>query len=109
VGLIGVVVGSVFVSKGFSEQSTANANYAKYCPCPSMTDPNYVKFVQPDDQAAPKDKTLGAAFLGIGGAALVTGVALIIVGKPKPPPASSSAIHLTPWFSGTAGGFRGTF
>ena len=59
------------------------------------------------DSDAATDKTIGAATLSVGAAALVTGVVLIAVGKPKP--AAAAKARVEPWFGGTSAGLRGTF
>jgi hypothetical protein len=113
VGIAGVAVGSVFLAKGFSAASASSSLSKMICLPPSYTmcpngTPAQVSQLKSDDSTASSSKTLGAVLVPIGGAALVAGVALIVIGKPKPPAATSS-VQITPWFSGTGGGFRGSF
>jgi hypothetical protein len=114
VGVAGVAVGGYFLAQGFSAQSTANANALK----DGCTGPNGTKClpsmagavamnVTPFDNTAAKDKTIGGVAVGIGGLALGAGVALLIVGKPKP--ASAPHAQIVPYFTGTGGGLRGSF
>ena len=110
VGLVGVVVGSIFVAQGFSKTSQANG----LCNLPMGACPvSMMGQIQSLDNTAATDKTIGAVALGIGGAALVTGVVLLVVGKPKPAaaalPAAASKASIEPWFGGTSGGLRATF
>jgi hypothetical protein len=119
VGVAGVVVGSLFMAKGFSSQSAANAAaVAAGCTNGGLTCPNTPKVaaakatINADDKDAANQKTIGAIGLAVGGAALVTGVVLIVIGKPKPAAAAAAPpprASVTPWFSGTAGGLRGEF
>jgi hypothetical protein len=113
-GLVGVVVGAVFVAKGFSTQSQANTDFNTLCPmgiCKGTMAQMVAaqNQVNSEDSSAASQKTVGTAILAVGGAALVTGVVLIVVGKPKPGAAAPAAATVTPWFTGTAGGLLGTF
>jgi hypothetical protein len=115
VGVAGVVVGAVFLSKGFSSASSANGLAQMICTPPSYTVCSGGTAAQhsqltSDDSNAASGKTIGAIALPVGVAALGAGVALLIVGKPKPaaaaPPPQASVV---PWFAGTSGGLQGTF
>ncbi len=117
VGAAGVAVGAVFLAKGFASASQANTLSMQVCVPPSYTQ---CPFASPTDEAnlktydsnAASQKTLGGILLPVGGVALGVGVALIIVGKPRPATGAVSApsrVSVTPWFGGTSGGFRGEF
>jgi hypothetical protein len=112
-GVAGVAVGAVFLSKGFSAQSTANANAAADgctnhgLTCMGQAGILAMMNVTPFDNTAAKDKTIGGAVLPIGVAALGAGVALLVVGKPKPAAAPHASV--APYVIGTGGGLRGSF
>jgi hypothetical protein len=102
-GLGGVVVGAVFLSKALSTQSDADAlNDAcgKHC---SLAQQGAVKAADLDAAHARTGALVGFA---AGGVALAAGVTLIVIGKPKP---RTTGLTMTPWFSGEMGGVRGTF
>jgi hypothetical protein len=108
-GVVGVVVGSIFLTKGFSTQSQADSLAMMLCTsggtkCPTSAKPK----IDPLDQSAAQQKTGGVVGLGIGGAALVAGVVLLAIGKPRPAQAPAAAT-VAPFFSGDAAGVRGTF
>jgi hypothetical protein len=111
VGVAGVAAGAAMAAKGFSTQSTANANaIADGCTsngsvCTGAAGVKATTNVTPLDETAAKDKTIGAVLLPIGIAALGGGVALLIIGKPKPAAQGS----MVPFFTGTGGGVRGAF
>ncbi len=117
VGIVGLVVGGVFFAKSGSTQSEANADATSKLGGCSTSNPSdcskstpaqvaYISHtVTPLDQSAASQKTIGSLGVAVGGAALVTGVVLIVVGKPKP----ANAAGIEPWFGGSAGGLRGTF
>jgi hypothetical protein len=114
VGVAGIAGGSVLLANGFAAQKTANTNArndgclgADGTMCTKAMAPMVAMNVTPFDQTAAKDKTIGGVLVGVGGAALVAGVALLIVGKPKP--AAAPRAHIVPYFTGTGGGLRGSF
>jgi hypothetical protein len=117
VGLAGLVVGSIFVAKGFSTQSSANAladmydchHTGKLCldPTHNPSDKAIADKITQQDSDAAKQKTIGVIGLGVGAAALAGGVALIVVGKPKP--AAPAKASVEPWFDGSSVGLRGSF
>jgi hypothetical protein len=114
VGVAGVAIGGYFLAQGFSAQKTANANAIKDgctgtdgSDC-TKADPTVVKSnVTPFDSTAAKDKTIGGVAVGVGAVALAAGVALVVIGKPKP--AGAPRAHIVPYFTGTGGGLRGSF
>ncbi len=111
VGVAGLVVGGLFMSKGASAQSTANANaVTDGCTnggltCLTSMQSAVAANVTPFDNTAAHDKTIGAIAIPVGAAALVTGAVLIVIGKPK----SATRTGVVPWFTGTAGGLQGEF
>ena len=103
VGVGGLAVGAVFMAKGGSLQSQADdaaSACGKHCTLAQQ------KTIIGQDNDAASAKTIGVVGLIGGGVALAAGVTLIIVGKPKPKPASA---FVSPWFSGNAAGLRGEF
>ncbi len=111
VGVAGIAVGAVFLSKGATTQNQANAAAeAIGCTdgglmCLTSMQPAVTAQVTPLDKTAAQDKNIGGVALGVGAAALVTGAVLIVIGKPRP----ASQASVTPWFTGTAGGVAGQF
>lgn len=104
-GVGGVVVGAVFLSKAMSTQSDAdklNDACGKLCNKPQQA------AVRALDVDAAHSRTAALIGLGVGGVALAAGVTLIVLGKPKPK-APTAGMTMTPWFSGDMGGVRGTF
>jgi hypothetical protein len=102
-GLGGVVVGAVFLSKAMSSQSDADAladACGKHC---SLAQQSAVKAADLDAAHARTGALVG---LAAGGVALAAGVTLIVLGKPKP---ATTGLTMTPWFSGEMGGVRGSF
>jgi hypothetical protein len=61
-----------------------------------------------DDEAKGK-KTMGVVGLAVGGVALVAGVAMIVVGKPKATAQAPLSPHVTPWIGAREIGLMGTF
>jgi hypothetical protein len=113
VGVAGVAVGAFFVAKGFSDQNAGNALCGTSSACPIA----FKAQILADDQDAVNNKNIGVAVLAVGGAALVGGVTMIIVGKPRPRAAATassrgapwSSVSMAPWFAGTSGGVLGKF
>jgi hypothetical protein len=117
VGVGGVAAGAAILAKGFSAQSTANANAVNLgclppdgtsCPA-SVTQAELASNVAPYDHTAAKDKTIGGVLVPIGVAALGGGVALLVVGKPKTPAQGSAFPFVAPFLAGPFGGVRGAF
>ena len=113
VGVVGIAVGAVFLSKGASTQSQADAKAVMLgctdggATCNTSLMSAVTAQVTPLDKTAAQDKTIGAAGVAVGAAALATGVVLIVIGKPAG--GTSPRASVVPWFSGTAGGLRGEF
>ena len=102
-GLGGVVVGAVFLTKALSTQSDADAladACGKSC---SLAQQNAVKAADLDAAHARTGALIG---LAAGGVALAAGATLIVLGKPKP---TTTGLTMTPWFSGDMGGVQGIF
>jgi len=113
VAVAGIAIGATFLSKGASVQSQANAAAVKIgCTgssgeqCFTSMEPAVTAQVTPLDKTAAQDKTIGVVGISVGVAALAAGAVLIAIGKPRP---AASQAHVTPWFSGTAGGLAGQF
>jgi hypothetical protein len=103
-GLVGVVVGSFFVAKGFEFSGEADKK-SKACVLGGCLPFQKQQILDLDAQAA-NAKNIGIAAFVVGGAALVGGVTLIVIGKPTPRRAGA---YVAPWFSGNAGGILGAF
>ena len=105
IGIGGVVLGAVFLSKRSSTQADADRRQAMCVsagnPCPKA----------PHDQIHALDvdaaKSGNIALIGFvaGGVLLGTGITLVVLGKPKP----TAAATVTPWLTGSMGGLQGTF
>jgi len=105
-GLGGVVVGALFLSKSSSKQSEANDLHDRCVAAPKLcTAANKATVTSLDSDAASKG-TIAVIGFAAGGVALAAGVTLLVVGKPK---AKTSGATVTPWFSGDMGGLQGTF
>jgi hypothetical protein len=103
-GVGGVVLGAVFMSKAGSTQGDADKRYdacTKLPRCPKAEQDAIGSL----DTSAAGQKTIGAVGIIAGGVLVAGGVTLIILGKPKAKPVA----EVTPWFSGNAAGLRGTF
>jgi hypothetical protein len=114
VGVGGVVVGAIFLAKGFSAASQSSSLAQMICTPPAFTTCHGGTMAQQaqlmsDDSNAASGKTIGAIALPVGAAALGIGAALIVVGKPKPAAAPAPRASIAPWFAGTSGGLRGEF
>ncbi len=106
VGIGGIVVGALFISKAGSTQGEADQKNTecemlkKQCPRSLTAERDTL------DRKAASLKTIAAVgFIG-GGVALAAGVTLIVLGKPTPKVAGAT---VTPWFTGSMGGLQGTF
>lgn len=102
-GLGGVVVGAVFLSKALSTQGEAddlNDVCGKRC---NTAQQSAVRALDVDAAHARTGALIGFA---AGGVALAAGVTLIVLGKPRP---KTTGVTMTPWLSGDMGGVRGTF
>jgi hypothetical protein len=114
VGVAGAAVGGAFLAKSLSAASNANnlqqmlCNPPSYTTCPSSkgTMTQFSQLTGYDSDAA-TGKAIAAVGLPVGGAALVAGVVLLVVGKPSP--AASPRAFVAPWFGGTSGGLQGAF
>jgi hypothetical protein len=115
-GVVGVVVGAVFMAKGGSTQSSADAAAQKYgctnggldCAKPAtQAQRDAMNDIDQLDKDAAKQKTIGVIGLAAGGAALAGGVTLFLLGKPKHGSANKAGVE--PWFGGTSFGLRGAF
>jgi hypothetical protein len=105
-GASGVVVGALFLTKGSATQSDADLlQDACVKPGSSCTKTQREAIHALDVDAAGK-KTIALVGFVAGGVALAAGVTMIVLGKPK---AKASGATVTPWFTGDAGGVRGTF
>lgn len=102
-GVGGVALGAVFLSKAASTQSEADGGFAA---CGKHCSPAQQSAIHNRDVDAAHARTIAVVGLAAGGVALATGVTLLVIGKPK---AKSTGATVTPWFSGDMGGLRGTF
>lgn len=102
-GLGGMAVGAVFLSKALSTQSEADALDDG---CGKSCDTSQQSAVKALDVKAAHARTGALLGLAAGGVALAGGITLIVLGKPKP---KTTGVTMTPWFSGDMGGVQGTF
>jgi hypothetical protein len=103
VGLAGVVVGSAFLANGLGLSADADG---KDRACRPNCNPLQQKQIHDIDVRAANAKNTALAAFVVGGAALIGGVTLIVLGKPAPKRARA---FVAPWFSGNAGGIHGAF
>lgn len=117
-GVAGLVLGAAFLVTGTSQQSLADGKAqglgctgAGFTQCPPSQAGAVNAEVTPLDQTAALDKNVAGAAFAVGGAALVAGVVMIVVGKPQPRVAAAgpSRVSVAPWFGGTSGGVLGEF
>jgi hypothetical protein len=106
VGLGGVAVGAVFLGKGTSTQSDADAMQSVCEPVTKACTKSVRDQVRVLDVDAAHSKTIATVGFIAGGALLVGGVTMIVLGKPK---AKVTGATVTPWFNGTTGGLAGSF
>ncbi len=106
VGLGGVAVGAVFLGKGTSTQGDADAMQTACEPVTKLCTKALRDQVRVLDVDAAHQKTIATVGFIAGGALLVGGVTMIVLGKPK---ATVTGATVTPWFNGTVGGLAGSF
>ncbi len=104
VGVVGVALGTVFIvgakSKGDKADEAYDACGGPSCP---TADRGYVQSLE-DDQA--RNKTFAAVSFGVGGAAIATGITLLILGNKH---ANPDAAAITPMLGYRSLGLRGAF
>lgn len=105
-GVVGAVVGSVFLAKRGSASSDGN-NMFDACN-PRVCTASEKSAISDKDSQAASAGTLATTFYIVGGAALVTGVVVLVTGAKKSAPPSNAA-YVAPWFGGASGGLRGAF
>ncbi|MEP7124390.1 MAG: hypothetical protein ABJE95_25910 [Byssovorax sp.] len=105
VGIGGVVLGAVFLSKSSATQADADTKQAGCVQLGKACTPAMRSTIHGLDVDAASSGNIALVGFVAGGVLLATGVTLIIVGKPKP----RAAATVTPWFTGNMGGLQGTF
>ncbi|APR78152.1 Hypothetical protein A7982_03499 [Minicystis rosea] len=114
-GVAGLVVGGIFIAKSGSTQTKANDMATAYGCDPKCDVPKTAAMKEAFDafkaldRDAATQKTIGAVGFITGGVALAGGVAMIILGKPKPGAAPAKKASMEPWFDGKSLGLRGEF
>lgn len=111
VGLGGIIVGAIFIGKGSSTQSQADAafkacNTKPDCAKAPENSPKKKAIAELDTNAA-NQKTIATIGFIAGGVALAGGITMIVLGKPKADAPAKTGV--TPWFTGTSAGLSGTF
>jgi hypothetical protein len=107
VGLVGVGLGTLFAIQRSNKVSDSQA----LCTGPNGSCPDSKKpAIDSLDDEAKKNGTLSVVGFAVGGAALVTGVTLIVMGgKSKSSTAESDAPRVQPWVGFGSAGFLGKF
>lgn len=105
VGIGGIVLGAVFLSKRASTQGDADSKQDDCVKLANMCTPAMRAQIHALDVDAAGSGNIALVGFVAGGVMLATGVTLVILGKPKP----RAAATVTPWFTGTMGGLQGSF
>jgi hypothetical protein len=114
VGALGIGLGTVFMLKSSSKRSEADdlCNLpGGACPAEKRTE------IDAADSDANSARTLGVVGLVIGGAGIVTGVALLVLdkgsattaGMPKVAPSTATGVRIRPWVGLGSAGVAGRF
>jgi len=109
-GLVGGVLGTVFLVQSNDSYRTADEIYAQCTPGPSgvVCDSSQLSEINRLDSEGQTQTIVGATALAVGGAAVVTGVVLLVVGG-KANKKAASASHLQPLVGLGTVGLRGRF
>ncbi len=105
-GVGGAAVGTIFLAGFLSGKSDAQKRYDG---CNPGCMPTEVTSIKAEDKQNANKGTVATIGLTAGGALLVAGVTLVVLGKPSAASQSTGALHLSPYFAGTAAGVAGTF
>jgi hypothetical protein len=106
-GVGGAVLGGVMMAGRSSAQSDADTQFAACNKPPTGCTSSQKASISSADQDAATKGTISVVGFAAGGALLVTGVTLIVIGGPKAQ--STGNTRVTPWFTGRAAGLEGTF
>jgi hypothetical protein len=102
-GAGGVTLGAVFLSKSLGSQSKADDVYV----CNPGCSTGEIAEIKRYESDANSQSTVGVVGLAVGGAALATGVTLLILNASKKEPAQTAAIQ--PWVGWGFAGINGVF
>jgi hypothetical protein len=103
VGVGGVVLGTIELLQRGSTKSTAD-KFFNECN-PTGCSPTQETTVKSNDTTVATEGTISVIGFAAGGAALIAGGTLIFLGGPKKP----ATTGVTPYFTGTGAGLRGSF
>lgn len=109
VGVVGVVLGVVFLTQRSSSKSDAQGRYDD-CLSSQACGPNDLEEIDRLDGKAATMGTLSIVSFGVGAAALGTGVVLYLVGsKGQPNEKVATKPYVGPWVGGNQVGIQGAF
>jgi hypothetical protein len=105
IGAVGIGLGTVFLLKAGSEQKKGDDLYDA-CIKTGCFGPGQRDAVAAQDDNAKGARTIGVVGFVVGGAAIATGVALLVLNKP---PADAKSAFVEPWVGVGSAGLAGKF